>query len=717
MDGGRVSARLGGASLRERLRYINQQLTTLTPERRNAWLHRYQLESARLKEKDDKPVSSDIVGRTFSYTHNEFHFNTPHKLLPLARITHLVFVPFLFQKTTATHPPSRYLDPGTERIREYFFGKHRIRGRDSIFFTLQEMFDYSEAVITPRRVIDNMREEIERSANDPNLAEVNDRIQETVRLRGESSHLSNSREFFCHLRDDFRTYFKWRRFPDAHQTFTTYDEVALPSSADATRPFAASPHQDWWLRNVIDPASGGNAFSRVALDSIPGDWARHLLGRYVQGANYLVVPIYAFLTDAKLSETPPGWPHTVRRELEQALTLGGADPAVMIRTISRLSNGIRSFDVDISDVRLVAHAVQQINLVERAKAAFDRVVRAVTKEFVERTFGISSSQSPIDSEYVGVRCMGGAAYLFSDARNNKSELPSSYGGISHLCTSSIFVDCAMNSFQRGRLIENVASFADTRLIALAASLPRLRMIELGLEQVQNLLSRAIGDDRSDLGVDAGRQTIFDDLGKFEIRPYRSGELRGREGLLKTLHWLSSCLTVFNQFVEGGVLSQVRTASYSLQEARNRLIAIGEEPLPGMQSLSEFLDRRFVGTIRRLEETGERYRDLRRRIAEAAGLIQATLQNDQYAVLNRQIAHQNGLHNSIITLTILAAFYYSYQLREANVIRQLLPLSVYVLGAFVVVATLVAAFSWNLRTSWGEIQRIWFRLSGRKRYRE
>src|ERR1051326_9153904 len=101
--------------------------------------------------------------------------------------------------------------------------------------------------------------------------------------------------------------------------------------------------------------------------------------------------------------------------------------------------------------------------------------------------------------------------------------------------------------------------------------------------------------------------------------------RGERGLITALEWLSSCLTVLNDMVESGINDRTIAVSNSVHLIAGKLNAIGHQQLAGHRSLQDFVDRRFMRSIRTIQRTGERYRMLRTRITENAELVDAKLE--------------------------------------------------------------------------------------------
>lgn len=594
---------------------------------------------------------SPLLDRLFPYTHNEIHFNAARKVGRLARQSHIVFAPLYTERSQNDIDPAKGLNTGTAETLKWIRtnaihaerDKRDFRGGKDHFFTyITELFDYSEPFLTPKRLLERKKEEIVKTLSDEARAKTK-MLDEHVRNSGVSNRSTNVIEFFAKAERFENVHFRWVRHDRPYQTFTLTQENVITSDRDKLedyRNIAVFLVEEPWFRSYFSGArsthlpKSGDPFARNALQQLNHDIFAPVLGRFVHGSHYLVLPLKLFLR-RPLEEDKED---TLLKNLSKL----SDDPTVFEQSADWIANpcvydGLRDVAFD--------RALEKIREKERlAKSGeLDRLIASVTRDFLKLCF---RNDILLEDSYVAFKCMGGRAFVFSNVGCGFATPDSDPDA---LFSRTVIIDCGMNGFERGRLIQNLTEFETERVLALL-NLPRFRLVHQALNVVQSHLSLANanyhgGEEQSDTVVpphyrkrdcyNGGNQATVDNGGwrtKLAERLRRHGRkqgtnpvLQGERGLIAALEWLSSCLTVLNDIVEGGVSGRAHIMTGAIQIINGKLESIGHEPLRGHQSLKDFVERTFLRPARVIERTGERYRMLRHRITENAELVNAKLQ--------------------------------------------------------------------------------------------
>ena len=363
-------------------------------------------------------------------------------------------------------------------------------------------------------------------------------------------------------------------------------------------------------------------FAHNAMEDLSLDVFENVMGRYVHGANFLLMPLKFFLNcpiDQHYTRETPQTPL-----LDCLLGLLAPSPyrdglpvedwRAWARNPTARGLWDREFRTFMRRVRETACAKQ-----------LDALVIGATRNFLTPHCFPTGRGDRFDAEFVGYKCMGGRAYVFTDIRNRAYGMHEESEG---LFSRSIIIDCGLNKYERGRLIQTLTEFSAERVVSLLW-LGRFRLVHHALNVVQTRLSLALSYFHSDTP-----QTEETLPSGYTSKVELIGPPRGEEGLLGALEFLSSCLSVLNDVVEGGIMDRANASGHSFGAISGKLNSIREEALPGFQSLSEFLERRYARPIRTASRVGERYEMLRRRITEIAELtsvrMQARQSNDQDA---------------------------------------------------------------------------------------
>ncbi len=668
---------------------------------RNSKLKAYRDRALKVPVPREEHSRSRLTARLFSYIHNEFNFNAPRPITRAARVTHLVFAPLYIEKTQERHSngdaanifgdevdPYKTLSGTTAGILDFLWKeahhkpsqKNLRGGKDKIFDYVRETFDFTEPYITLKRSIVAKKDAILARAGSVERA-LTQQYEERVQAAGLSNRLTNTVEFFVSA-PPRTAHFRWTRHARPYQTFTLTDEAG-------TRTLQGEQ---------------GAPFSKVALHAFPEDLFDEAFGRYVQGANYLIVPIELFFNRALFthsnektgaiihmlrmfglnydSRTPPTFAEVLAglsdtylesKVVEIARHLVSKDKERLEATLVELGRHPEEWDKPNSD-EIIAAIFDLINSDKEKAVALDRFVIAVTESYLNRCFGEDEAASgsaraamqKTKPEYVGNKCMDGRAYVFSNLGNNHSVdeegRVNPIQEMGDIFTRTVIVDCGMNRFQRGRIIQNLTEFATERTMSLLW-IARFRLIHNAMNAIEarlnlavsnyhngkeQLSSESISDLRHVEEADGSivPEDYWRDLNpglKFDkdTRKQITNAARERK-LIVALEFLSSCLTVLNSYVEGGIVDRASGTTASIEMLNGKLDSIREQPIIGHQSLRDFMRRRFVPASRVIGRTGERYRRLRERIAEVSSLIDAKLSATEWHKHQIQAQRQIGL---------------------------------------------------------------------------
>ncbi len=676
---------------------------------RNNQLKAYRDSALRRDAPAENFSAGRLTARLYSYIHNEFNFNAPRPIARGARVSHIVIAPLFAEKVeeasnTGDDGKERYSEKDpfkrfsktTSELLKFIWKKshHEPRqrtfrgGKDKIFDYVREMFDFTEPFITPKRsIITRKQENLDKFASSEAI-KLSKEWDRRVEAAGPSNRLTNTVEYFVkgppHV-----AHFRWTRHARPYQTYTLTDEVGA---------------------KTVD-AHYSAPFERTALHAFPENIFDDLFGRYVQGAHYVIVPVEMFfnrplfvtenvgktnaithffemigiLTDKK---APP----TLAKALAILSGDGKIDAAVrdvggykegharpsLESALIDLGNNPAKWDISNSD-EFIASIFDLINADRRKAIALDRFIIAATEGYVRSCFGADESIDGIQvhatnlrqqTEYVGNKCMDGRAYVFSNLGNNhtldeKGFVREGEQRLSDVFTRTVIVDCGMNRFQRGRLLQNLTEFAAERTMSILW-IARFRLVHNALNAIEAMINLAVANYHDNKEQLSRKEilSMIKDPGKAEedgsIVPYdywhalnrgltlskdvaKDATTAGRERkLIIALEFLSSCLTILNNYIEGGIVDRSGGADSSRDMLEGKLKSIRERSIVGHQSLGDFLNRRFVPISRVIGRTGQRYHRMRERIAEVSDLINAKLSATEWHEHQKQADRQTRL---------------------------------------------------------------------------
>ncbi|CBL45430.1 Conserved hypothetical protein [gamma proteobacterium HdN1] len=193
----------------------------------------------------------------------------------------------------------------------------------------------------------------------------------------------------------------------------------------------------------------------------------------------------------------------------------------------------------------------------------------------------------------------------------------------------------LSAYQSGRLVQRLLELETYRLMSLLA-LPMARKIGQDLRQIEDKLA-ALNQKISDIGQDADERALLHEVSELaaDVEHRRSAT-----------NFRFSAAVAYHDLVN------------------DRLNQIREEPLEGMQSLREFLQRRLTPGIKTVRAVRIRLEGISSRIAHTASLLQTRVdlsiqEQNQHLLssMNRRSQLQLRLQQTVEGLSVAAISYY------------------------------------------------------------
>jgi hypothetical protein len=491
-------------------------------------------------------------------------------------------------------------------------------GKDDIFEYVQELQDFSEPYATPKRYIVKIKEAADAISSEEARNETSEYDKYFIRS-GYSNILANTIEFFWRASKGRKGHFRWARHDRPYQTFTFTNEFARTADDYTT---STPLRTENWTQAIVDSiAEGSNngganfPFDHNAMKDLKLDVFEKVMGKYVHGANLLILPLKMFLNCKIAPRYAPTTPSASLLETLRQLDPGSIDDSMA----AKWRDWANDPDMEGLWDREFRALMRSFQENEVRGAQLDALVVGATRDFLLNHCLLVDRSDRFDSEFVGYKCMGGRGYVFTDVRNRPHRKQADHEG---LFSRTIIIDCGLNNYERGRLIQTITEFASERIMSLQW-LARFRLVHHALNVVQTRISLALSYYQSNRP-----QPEETAPPSYADRVQRGGERCGPEGLLNSLEFLSSCLSVLNDVIEGGIMDRSNATSPAHTAIVKKLDSIREQPLPGYQSLSEYLERRYTRPLRTITRVGERYEMLRRRITEIVELVNVRMQAEQ-----------------------------------------------------------------------------------------
>ncbi|MBT3395562.1 MAG: DUF3422 domain-containing protein [Alphaproteobacteria bacterium] len=229
---------------------------------------------------------------------------------------------------------------------------------------------------------------------------------------------------------------------------------------------------------------------------------------------------------------------------------------------------------------------------------------------------------------VGALVSGGDGQVWSDLRMHDDRF-----------SRVLIRDRGMSQNQAGRLVQRIAEVNAYRLLALLA-LPLARDLSPRIREVDAALARitqTLADTNPDASEDSGERALLEEL----------------SGLASEVEKI------------GGLTSYRFSAAEAYRDiVRRRLGELRQERIKGLQTFSEFLDRRLAPAMNSVRSTAERIESLSERMSRVGSLIRARVEvqieeqnRDLLASMDRRAQMQFRLQRIVEGLSVVAITYY------------------------------------------------------------
>jgi uncharacterized membrane-anchored protein len=213
-------------------------------------------------------------------------------------------------------------------------------------------------------------------------------------------------------------------------------------------------------------------------------------------------------------------------------------------------------------------------------------------------------------------------------------------------TRTLFIELALNGFQRGRLVERLTDIATFRSLCVRDN-NRVRAMVRSTDEI----SRALNDTViaiEDQKPSKIRQRILP-RGADEV------ELEGARATMKQLDDIQARLDQMNRFVTYGV----RGRHLSVRAYFDRIRAIDRDirqsRISGFPMLADFLERRVARAVNDIARMSELHNDLRRRIQDEYNRCRTKfnrIETDQAQKSNTTVRHLTAALVSLTAILVL-----------------------------------------------------------------
>jgi uncharacterized membrane-anchored protein len=223
---------------------------------------------------------------------------------------------------------------------------------------------------------------------------------------------------------------------------------------------------------------------------------------------------------------------------------------------------------------------------------------------------------------VGAQVAEGAGFAFTDFRVHGDG-----------CARFLVVDAGFSPRQAGRMLQRLFEIETYRLMALLAlpiarrQSPRILAIERSLAELTDGIARGEGNE----------EALLHDLTRLAAEV--------ESGLAASQFRFGAC------------------RAYA-ELVRTRIAELREERLPGLQTIAEFMDRRFTPAVATCATVSQRLHDLAERVGQASGLLATRVgiarekQNQTLlASMDRRAKLQLRLQQTVEGLSVAAIVYY------------------------------------------------------------
>jgi hypothetical protein len=674
--------------------YIKQEADKLT-ERKSIRLPPNDPAAEDATEDKRYDVDDTAFGNQISYLHNEFNFDAARPVRNFVLLTHISLIPIFAPKwprklelaaTNQGMPQADLttfeLSPHVERRfnpiqRQSIAADGEFSGgSDAVNTYISRFMDYERKYITTDGSIDAMyvvianhfketskgteRELVTRAAQ-----EWNKKLEKSIKEQGLSSRFSMMREYALRLGRQESARLTWVRHHSHYQTITAMEEafvqpnllandneIKIPSSPTLEKIvslISIISDSDVLRRPNIKITDRDCALSHTAFDSLPTNWADYLFGRYLQGANYLLIPAEVLFSKPYL-HAAQGVSVPMRNDGE---TLAKEWANLIRQRPNNTRRGSASPVISYETFLNIWREQQSSPMIDRACSQF---LFTLLRPLIVCTFPRGRDISA--QEFCVCSASANGALIVSNVRNMTSFANEAAGTM--LMSETIIVDFGMNEFERGRLLKQLTDFSTERFRSLS-SLGTFRFLSDALDTVHNNLSKHVKVWLDGPPLQEGEEPIDDEFDLAESPPSDAAARRRRHQanvrrvkrdrvFAQTLKRVTIELTLINDLVEGGISAHSAGVASAVDRVHNRLSVIGERKLVGFMSLTEFLQRRFNRSVRIITSVGSRYDLLRRRVSELSSLVETHIEMSQRD-------DQKTLLEKVDRLTLFGLTYY------------------------------------------------------------
>jgi hypothetical protein len=414
---------------------------------------------------------------------------------------------------------------------------------------------------------------------------------------------------------------------------------------------------------TLPKLTSDSQFRPTAIDRLNYlDWGKWI-GRFVQGANYLVLPVEAFLDynsddlsqsnfvdfsnerafrEPKISlQGGAAWEleaivnlealasldprdrvlfELAHRAAQKSITVNRALIAIGFKAtlfteeLSQRDVSNLQFD-GINRLATLRALCREASVLPEIASLVDAFVLRLIRNALHTTFRLNHVLDP-DLELIGTSLRKREAYFFSDMRagniekdgNGKEEWQKV-----DILTTSLLIDISLNDYVRGRVLANIAAFSAERIVPLVVA-PMMKFMHFAMSTVEQSLSIDLADWSTRLEHEANGHKSHD-------------ASEAQHEFLSRLRQRTAELEAIGSFVPKGLDYWVRynvSASNRLQE---RLRVMAEEPIEGFLCIREFLSQRMTRASASILAAGERYHLIKSRIEEYQAKVDAEAEVD------------------------------------------------------------------------------------------
>lgn len=214
----------------------------------------------------------------------------------------------------------------------------------------------------------------------------------------------------------------------------------------------------------------------------------------------------------------------------------------------------------------------------------------------------------------------------------------------------------MGSRQAGRVVQRLIDIDTYRMMAMLA-LPRAKSLSEPLRRAEEELAGLSGKIAL---AESAPVTALQSVGTQKDSASQPAGYPDHEGLLKGVSVLAARV---EEWISAHGLRFTASEAY-VELVRRAISELKESPLPGVQNLSEFMDRRFEPAMRTCRWTQRRLRELSDRVTRTTQILRTGIEfmNERQnqallASMNRRAQLQLKLQQTVEGLSLVVLTYY------------------------------------------------------------